>query len=486
MRAFFELMCIFGTSKLSVCAGKNAQASAHGRASCSKTCTGKRFRLHFQDTYLSSLPTNILLLHILLPPVLIAMGGLFIDHRWHYRWTVMMSVIVTITSALIVSFSWSKVIELRIPIKLGEQTTLFNELVWRVDSLSRFSLILLPCGLWASLLRLDHKSISAQPLWLIGIHSALSIATLADDLASVATGLALTILMITIHLRPQQQVADYRHSTLSQSTLNWSSWMLAGLCLWVSGVILSSAVAAVVSSAPFGVPSSTTTQIEGLNQFIKSAHQQHPAARLVWDQIEAVPYFIQLTGLLMLTGLFPFHQSMQQLANQNHAGAAWVLVWPKLILLISIRSLTSWRTINNVSETQELTFWLLCFVFLGVVYSASASLIKNGFQGRMSVWTTQIAWLVLLAGSELNLGYLILAQGVGLLLVLRNSENIFWLSVASASFIMVPLLTGDSLWQLMLTLSNISLIGLMLNSMLIVSLICVTTSCLRQYQKVLN
>ncbi|MEW4487908.1 hypothetical protein AB1L42_07475 [Thalassoglobus sp. JC818] len=196
-------------------------------------------------------------------------------------------------------------------IPLFPGTTVFK-IALRLDLLNGAGLV----GLQLALLtiagtRLPHRSKNENSL--IAFLAFGSWLLLGDDLVSLATASSLAVLGLAGISRSSKSSPNENSGT------GLPVFLFVGWMVFLCGIAWLAAVAAIVRSAPHGVPGETTFVVTDLAHLLQVSIRQHPAARFLWEQYRLLPVGALAVGVGLLAGLFPF----QELYSRRFAKAAF-------------------------------------------------------------------------------------------------------------------------------------------------------------------
>lgn len=147
-----------------------------------------------------------------------------------------------------------------------------------------------------------------------GLVAAAMLVAVANDVTSLLTGGFLTALIMWLMIpagtsEPAQESAERR----------FLSWQLTGwMCLMLSFAALAGALS-LLRSAPRAAPSETGFLLTADLGRIPRVVEQHPAALEMWEQIRGWLLIPAITGVLILSGTFPFHASAGRLKDRGDA-----------------------------------------------------------------------------------------------------------------------------------------------------------------------
>lgn len=300
-----------------------------------------------------------------------------------------------------------------LPLVLFESGVL-DQLSLRLDALGWPLIVLLPCVAMTSQVIQAFRKVLCGPsplAMLVGVNLLL----LGDDVMTLMTGATITVAAFAW----ETGSSGGRLSRLTFYPIGWFA-VFAGLA-WLT------ASAATVRAAPHGLPGQTTTGLFDLVQLLQRAAGQHPAARLAWEQLQALPTLSLLLGVAVVAGLVPLHRSFATfLANGSLHERLWGIVIAKgaLILLVKLLVLPSPADWGRFAQPFS------PYVLLGFMY-CSLLLLKNSEAdlrlGRVVIWSQQVTFFGVMVHPEAALSVLLLSEIVhvaGLVLLCLDDEQV--------------------------------------------------------------
>lgn len=309
------------------------------------------------------------------------------------------------------------------------ESGLLDQLSLRLDAISWALIVLSSCvaitSLWGQSFRKEQSGPSPLAM-LVGVDFLL----LGDDVMTLMTGATITIAVLAL----QTGGAAGRLSRLTFYPMGWFT-VFAGVA-WLT------ASAATVRAAPHGLPGVTTTGLFDLVQLIQRAAGQHPAARLAWEQLQALPTFSLLLGVGVVAGLVPFHRSLATfLAKGSLHERLWGIVLAKGALILVVKLLV----LPSPADWGHFVQPFNPYVLLGFIYCSLLLMTNSEADVRLAravIWSQQVTFLGLVVNPEASLSVLLLSEIVhvaGLVLLCLDDEQV---GRSNGTSVSIPALLG--------------------------------------------
>ncbi|MCA9090341.1 MAG: hypothetical protein KDA90_17100 [Planctomycetaceae bacterium] len=275
-----------------------------------------------------------------------------------------------------------------------------------------FLIILTMVSLWTLPASESHRQRVAALLGLLAMSLLLCV---ADDVTSLLTATAGTILLLWLRMR--NLGLDSRPS---DQFLRWQLGAWICLMLGLAGLIGGMSL---VRSAPHSAPSATGFLLSDDLLQIPRVCLQHPAALAVWEQWRGWALLPLLAACLLWTGSFPFHAWTRQLpANLPLDVRLWINCFLTKIPLLLLSQLIAPVYLGS---SELLVLWLGIPVLLGLLLTAaafvSAPVTAERFRLWPILWGNQLAlWLLIQTGFT-TMG------AAPLILALMGAANMLWI-----------------------------------------------------------
>lgn len=271
-------------------------------------------------------------------------------------------------------------VQCRFPFFAGHEVFL-SQASWSVDPINGGGLALLPLlAMTARAFAPDSPSSNPSQLPLLG---GATWTLCAGDPATLLIGsLTGTVFLCSRLLRLRDH--EIRRTTRTFLTAEVCGWTLI-----LAAVAMLVGIAAIVRSAPHGLPTQTTTTFATLGRLLTGSTSQHPAALLLWEQYRDLPMLTFGLGAAILAGIFPFHGRLVPiLRSATTAERLWLICWSRISLLTVLRM----AILLLPGFLDELHLLSVVFLILGGV-AISLLMVRDSLNpGRpvlLFAWTAQ-------------------------------------------------------------------------------------------------
>lgn len=290
---------------------------------------------------------------------------------------------------------------------------LFGQVSFYFDFIALIMLTLLAFLAWTNVLSRQASSQKAS-IWNVTALFLGSLITIAaNDGFSLMAGIAIiSMALLALDSSAREDSNPGQASTLTMSVIGWTT-LLGGVAFLVAS-------AAIVRSAPHGLPGLTTSNLHELTELIRRSALQHPAAKLTWEQYQLVPTAALLIGVGVLSGIFPFHSLFaRNIENGSLLTRLWMLMISKIAMLIFYRlsiasDLASWAAIAELLTLPAL------FGFVYASYLLYSSTNAETHLSRSIIWSQQftlLCWVLLPQAAPTALWLNVIVQFSGLVLL---------------------------------------------------------------------
>jgi hypothetical protein len=202
---------------------------------------------------------------------------------------------------------------------------------------------------------------------------------------------------------------------------------LVGIGLLTIALAMWTSQAAILRSAPRGVPGDAVGSLPELADLIQASLQKRPGAQFLWEQQRGLPAGLWLAGAALLSASFPLHGWLSgTLASGSISQQLWLLLWTKATLLVGLRT-ALWIDPAMLGDWGARG---VCLTVLGALIFAALLLSQKSIPDLVAYaigWTQQLAWgtALLLRPDHQPLGPLLACQLAGLAALLIP---VAWLS----------------------------------------------------------
>ncbi|MEZ5942560.1 MAG: hypothetical protein R3C18_14290 [Planctomycetaceae bacterium] len=249
----------------------------------------------------------------------------------------------------------------------------------------------------------------------------------ANDATSLLTGGIWSAICVACWQPSQSENTTEDDSNQPQQlSLNW---LLAGWAGIFLGLAALAGALSLVRSAPHSAPSATGFVLSSDLAHIAAVASQHPAADELWAQVRGWTLIPSLVGVLILSGVFPFHGWLKSVnAHSSFSPLLWTnAVLTKLQLLYVAFLLLPAYTGNRL------------LVFVGLAVPSVIGLLVVGAElAAAAVSTRPESKVILTWGNQLSvlvvaLGVLHPASAIWSAVLVMGTAAILWLLATNRS-----------------------------------------------------
>ena len=340
------------------------------------------------------------------------------------------------------SFNWT----ISLP-PIGEPTGFLDQFSFRVDVVG-IALLLVVQLVNATLTLHCQRSNHSNSQTSLAMVSAMTLAVVANDVITFTA--AIMALIFLISKTDSSTQTDETASSPASFHHLWFGWLLV-----FGGLAWLVAIAAIIRSAPHGIPGNSTTVISDLAQLISTATAQHPAAQILWEQYQGYPIWTILIGSALVAGLFPLHEPfVQSFASCSFQQRMWLLITSRIALLVILRMIVE-PNLGSWEQVRPALFLPAIIGFLWQTLLLIGTCDSNTRLARIAAWSHQFIFLELILLPELGsfvLLHCILAQTAAMSLLClceelpnQSTSVSAWVAIGTLGFF--PSLTGLFLFR---------------------------------------